>query len=161
MGPEQLSPWLLERAVRLGAELPFATAAAVLHLMTGAHVSASTIRRATLASGQAVRQVELAFSAEAAAGTAPARPVPTTPLQLSVDGSMVPLVHGAWREVRVLTIGTLTAAPTPPGAAQFAAPSHVAALCSAATFADEALGEVVRRGVDQAPTVVSVSDGAP
>lgn len=37
----------------------------------------------------------------------------------------------------------------------------MAALCRAETFADEALGEVVRRGVDQAATVVAVSDGAP
>lgn len=160
LGPEGVSPWLLERAVRLGAELPFATAAAVLTLLTGAHVSASTIRRATLASGVAVRQLEVAFCAAVEAGTA-APPVPTTPLQVSVDGSMVPLVHGVWQEVRLATFGALTPDPVRPATAQFGTPSHVAALCSAAAFADEALGEVVRRGIDQAPTVVAVSDGAP
>ncbi len=147
--------------MRLGAELPFATAATTLTLMTGAHVSASTIRRATLASGAAVHELELAFGAAVEAGTAPAPPVPTTPLQLSVDGSMVPLVHGEWREVRLLTIGTLTPAPTPGTPATFGAPSYVAALCSADDFAHEALGEVGRRGLDQARCVVAVSDGAP
>lgn len=123
LGPEQLSPWLLERAVRLGAELPFATAASTLRLMTGAHVSSSTIRRATLASGQAVRQVEVTFRTAAVTGTAPIPPVPTTPLQLSVDGSMVPLVHGAWQEVRMATIGVLTPDPALPTTTQFGAPS--------------------------------------
>ena len=161
LGPERLSPWLLERAVRLGTEMPFAAAATTLTLMTGAHISPATIRRATMASGQAVRQLELAFMTAVAAGTAPAPPVPTTPLQLSVDGSMVPLVHGAWQEVRMATVGALAPDPARPALTQFGAPSHVAALCSAETFAEEALGEVVRRGVDQATTVVAVSDGAP
>jgi hypothetical protein len=156
--------------VRLGAELPFATAATILTQMTGAHISVSTIRRATLASGTAVRQLELAFIAAVEAGTAPTPPVPTTPLQLSVDGGMIPLVHGAWREARVLTIGTLTADPAagtltadPAAAAPaaFGAPSYGAALCSADDFAREALGEVVRRGLDQAAQVAAVSDGAP
>lgn len=39
--------------------------------------------------------------------------------------------------------------------------THVAALCDAETFGGEARGEVVRRGLDQVPTVVTVSDGAP
>jgi hypothetical protein len=160
LGPERLSPWLLERAVRLGAELPFATAASILTQMTGAHISASTIRRATLASGTVVHQLELAFLAEVEAGTAPTPPVPTTPLQLSVDGGMIPLVHGAWREARVLTIGTLTPDPAAAAPAAFGSPSYLAALCGADDFAREALGEVVRRGLDQAAQVVAVSDGA-
>ena len=140
--------------------MPFAAAATTLTLMTGAHISPATIRRGTIASGQAVRQLELACIQAVATGTAPASPVPTTPLQLSVDGSMVPLVHGAWQEVRMATVGVLTPDPARSSTAQFGAPSHVAALCSAETFADEALGEVVRRGVDQAATVVAISDGA-
>lgn len=87
--------------------------------------------------------------------------MPTTPLQLSVDGSMVPMVHGEWREVRLLTIGTLTPDPTPDTPASFGAPSYVATLGRADDFAHEALGEVVRRGLDQAAQVVAVSDGAP
>ena len=147
--------------MRLGAELPFATAAHLLTQMTGAHLSVSTLRRATIASGTAVRQLALAFIAEVEAGAAPTPPVPTTPLQLSVDGGMIPLVHGEWREARVLTMGTLTPDPAPATPAAFGAPSYVAALCSADDFAREALGEVVRRGLDQAPRVVAVSDGAP
>ena len=160
LGPEQCSPWLLERAVRLGAELPFATAAEVLALRTGSHRSPSTIRRATIASGTALRQRELAFSAEVDAGTAAASPVPTTRLQLSLDGSMIPLVHGEWREVRLLAIGELPPDAAKADAPAFAAPSYAAGLGAAETFAQEALGEVVRRGLDQAPRVAAVSDGA-
>lgn len=145
--------------MRLGAELPFAAAARVLALTTGARVSPSTIRRATIASGQAARQLELAFAADVAAGAAPLPAPPAGPLQLSVDGSMVPLVGGEWREVRLATIGVL--APAAGGRPGLGALSHVAALASAEAFADEALGEVARRGVDRAADVVAVSDGAP
>jgi hypothetical protein len=160
LGPEQCSPWLLERAVRLGAELPFATAADVLALMTGSQLSASTIRRATIASGTVMRQLDLAFSAAVEAGTVAAPPGPTERLQLSLDGSMVPLVQGEWREVRLLAIGELPPAAANPDAPTFAAPSYAAGLGAADDFAREALGEVVRRGLDQAPSVAAVSDGA-
>ena len=144
--------------MRLGAELPFAAAAA-LALTTGAHVGASTIRRATIASGAAARQLELEFVAEAEAGTAPTPAAPAAPLQVSVDGSMVPLVGGEWKEVRLATIGVL--ALDAAGRASLGRLSHVAALASAEAFGREALGEVVRRGVDQAAAVVAVGDGAP
>lgn len=147
--------------MRLGAELPFAAAADVLALMTGTHLSPATIRRATIASGVAARQLELAFIAELEAGgsddAAPA--ADGERWQLSVDGSMVPLVQGEWREVRVATIGVLPS-PATDHPARLDALSHVAALCSADVFAREALGEVVRRGLDQAPQVAAVSDGA-
>lgn len=156
LGTEAFSPWLLERAVRLGAELPFTTAAELVALFTGTRISPSTIRRATVASGTAVRQLELAFITTLEAATAPAVPAPAVPLQLSVDGSLLPLVHGEWREVRVAAIGEII--PESGGARAL---SYVATLGSAEVFGHEALGEIVRRGVDQAATVVAVSDGAP
>jgi len=155
LGAEAFSPWLLERAVRLGAELPFATAAELVALFTGTRISPSTIRRATVASGEAMRQLELAFITTIEADTAPPVLAPTVPLQLSVDGSLLPLVHGEWREVRVAAIGEIGPEATCRGL------SYTATLGSAEVFGREALGEIVRRGGDQAMTVVAVSDGAP
>lgn len=147
--------------MRLGAEVPFATAADLLRVMTGTHLSASTIRRLTIASGRAMRQLELEFVAAVEAGMAPTPPIASGPLQLSVDGSMVPMVHGEWREARLLAIGVLPMDGGESTATSFTAPSYYAALESAETFTREAVGEVVRRGLDQAPRVVAVSDGAP
>ena len=144
--------------MRLGAELPFATAAEVLARCTGTHVSAATIRRLTQASGASLQ--EQARVVRRAVQTGNAAPVarPSAPLQLSVDGSMVPLLGGEWREVRVAAVGRLQSGATGP---QLTDLSYTATLGTAEMFSQEALGELHRRGVDQAPTVVAVSDGAP
>lgn len=144
--------------MRLGAELPFAAAADLLARCTGTRISAATVRRLTVAGGQTLRQLELDFTATVEAGTAAAAAAPREPLQLSVDGSMVPLVGGEWREVRVAAIGRLAGWGAAPRATGL---SYAATLGSAEAFGREALGEVHRRGVDRAATVVAVSDGAP
>lgn len=158
LGADALSPWLRELAVRLGAELPFATAAELLQRCTGTRVSPATIRRLTQASGAVLRQLELDFTGRVAAGTAPASPAAHDPVQLSVDGSMVPLLGGEWREVRLAAIGQLRRGADGPQATDL---SYTATLGTAEAFGQEALGEVFRRGLDQAPTVVTVNDGAP
>jgi hypothetical protein len=158
LGSDALSPWLRELAVRLGAELPFATAAELLERCTGTRISAATIRRLTQASGTVVRQLELDFTRRVGTGTAPLPSTPQEPLQLSVDGSMVPLVGGEWREVRVAAIGRLQPGADGPSAAEL---SYTATFGTAEAFGHEALGELSRRGLEQAPTVVAVSDGAP
>ncbi len=158
LGSDSLSPWLRELAVRLGAELPFATAAELLQYCTGTRLSPATLRRLTLASGEAVGEREEVARCAVEAGTAPPAPCPPDPLLLSVDGSMVPLVGGEWREVRLAAIGRLPAQATDPPTTDLA---YTATLGTADAFGREALGELHRRGLGQAPTVVAVSDGAP
>ncbi len=158
--PGMLSPWLAQCAVRLGAEVPFAVAADLLELLTGTRVSPSTIQRLTEAAGAACIQLETAVVAQLERGV----PVPPSDeaagmLQVSVDGVMVPLVHGHWKELRVAAIGRVTAAAD--GTATTTDLTYAARLVDAAGFERAALGEIMRRRVAQAPLVVAVSDGAP
>ena len=152
MGPSGYSPWLVEGAVRLGADRPFAPASAVLQHFTGVTMPPATLRRLTIAAGTTLRQLELAHSAAAWAGQEPVDPVADVPRQLSVDGSMVPLTDG-WHEVKLAAIGERRGDG-------LAALSYTATLGDGATFAHEALGELARRGVPSATDVVAVNDGA-
>lgn len=162
--PGALSPWLAQCAVRLGAEVPFAVAAELLDLLTGTRVSAATIQRLTEAAGAACIQLETAFVVQLDRGE-PVVPGDRAtdphagPLQVSVDGVMVPLVHGQWKELRLAAIGRVTAVPNGPVTTTDL--SYVARLTDAARFGQAALGEIMRRGVAHAPLVVAVSDGAP
>lgn len=160
LGPEAVSPWLREGMVRLGATVPFAQAADLLRHFTGTTLSPSTLRRTTVAAGTVMRHLAADLTASVAAGTAPVPPPPASPMQLSVDGSLLRIVGEGWREVRVASIGVLSTEPPAPDEARATALTHVAALCDAETFTWEALGEVGRRGLDQAATVTAVSDGA-
>jgi hypothetical protein len=167
--PGSLSPALAELAVRFGAELPFARAAQLLAAATGTAVPAATLQRLTEGVGSAWCQLEqdLVVDLEAAACD-PARPpvvVPdaaavtaTTVLQVSVDGAMVPLIHGEWTEARTAAIGTIT--PAHDGHGMTTALSYVSHVTDAATFGRLALAELTRRGVGQAGTVVAINDGA-
>jgi hypothetical protein len=67
---------------------------------------------------------------------------------------MVPLVGGAWAEVKTLAIGE------PTDEARVTTISYFSRLTDAATFADLALVEVHRRGVLATPEVAAVMDGA-
>lgn len=139
--------------MRLGADRPFAPAAALLRHFTGVTMHPSTVRRLTSAAGTTMRQLELAWTdamwADAAHADTEAADVP---LQVSVDGSMVPLADG-WHEVKLAAIGART------GDA-LTALSYTATLGDAATFGHAALGELMRRGVPSAADVVTVNDGA-
>jgi hypothetical protein len=158
--PGALSPWLAQCAVRLGAEVPFAVAADLLEVLTGTRVSAATIRRLTEAAGAACVRLETAVVARLEGGASlPPVGVPAEPLQLSVDGVMVPLVRGQWKELRLAAIGRVTAGPE--GTVATTELSYAARLLDAAGFGRAALGEIERRGVAHAPVVVAVSDGAP
>jgi hypothetical protein len=83
-------------------------------------------------------------------------------LQLSVDGAMIPLVHGLWAEVRTLVIGEVQ----PPVWEQGEQVVHTRHLSyfsrkvSAQEFQRLALVEIQRRGVENAREVAAVMDGA-
>lgn len=167
--PGSLSPALAELAVRFGAELPFGRAAQLLAAATGTPVPVATIQRLTERAGAAWCQLELdlveALEQAAREPDAPDPPLPDavmvgpeTVLQLSVDGAMVPLVHGGWTEARTAAIGEVTRADD--GTIQTTALSYVSHVADAATFTRLALAELTRRGVGQAGTVVAVNDGA-
>ena len=152
MLPGVLTPPLQAHLSRLGTQLSFAAAAHELWQLKGVRVSAATARRRTEADGAIYARLQ---EAEAAWVVATAPPPPPGPAvqQVSVDGAMVPLADGSWREVRTLVIGTVL-----PG--HCTELSYFSRLSDAATFTTLAAGEVHRRGVETAGVVAGVVDGA-
>lgn len=157
--PGALTPPLQAHLSRLGCRHSFADAAAELRYLKGVTVSAATARRRTEADGAAYAALQDAAAAQVRATAPPARPGPALQ-QVSVDGAMVPLRDGSWREVRTLAIGTLVPSREA-GTVRGTEWSYFSRMAEAATFIDLAAGEVHRRGVETAGTVAGVVDGSP
>lgn len=156
--PGALTPTLQAHLSRLGARLSFAEAASELGHLKGVRVDAATARRRTEADGAVYAALQ---DAEASRVLAQAPPPPPGPAvqQVSVDGAMVGLVDGSWREVRSLAIGTVVPGRQP-GTVRCEEVSYFSRLCDADRFIALASGEVHRRGVETAGRVALVVDGA-
>jgi hypothetical protein len=152
----QLTPWLSERMVSLGARLPFAQAADVLYDFTGVRVGEETVRRLTQAVGEAQVAIETAAVAELERAL-PEEPVKPDLLLLSVDGAMAPLVGKDWAEIKTAVLGEVIATVEGPRAVAL---SYFSRLDDAETFGRLATVETSRRGTTTAGTVVAVTDGA-
>ena len=82
---------------------------------------------------------------------------------LSLDGALIQLVTGEWKEVKTLAVGEVGKAKKKPEEeeqVQTTALSYFSRMSEAGNFQQEALGELYRRGVEKAETVCAVSDGA-
>lgn len=156
--PGALTPSLQAHVSRLGARLSFAEAASELWHLKGVRVSAATARRRTEADGAIYAAWQEAEARRVMATAPPAPPGPAVQ-QVSVDGAMVPLVDGSWREVRTLAIGTVVPGRAG-GSVRCTDCSYFSRLADAATFTTLAAGEVHRRGVETAGVVAGVVDGA-
>jgi len=160
--PGGLTPHLHECLVRLGAWIPsFDAAGALLQALTGAYVSEPGVRRKTEAAGAAyvAWQTEEVERIERALPLAP--PGPAKAL-LSVDGVMVPLLHGEWAEVRTLVMGEIQAPVKEKDGWVVHADklSYFSRLTDADAFCRLALVETQRRGLENAGQVAAVTDGA-
>jgi hypothetical protein len=103
--PGQLTPRLQEGLVRLSAHIPsFAKATTEFAFWTQVEVHRTTTGRLTEAAGATAVALQTA-EAEAILRTHPYPAHTATRLVLSVDGAMVPLVHGQWAEARTLAVG--------------------------------------------------------
>lgn len=143
--------------MRLGTVLPFEQVPALLSSLCGLAVSASTVCAVTEAAGAALCAVVEAACARME------RELPDVPLgatiqQVSVDGAMVPIVGGSWREVRTLAIGRVREAVA--GSVATDDLSYFCRMLEADQFADLATVELHRRGVERARVVAAVADGA-
>src|SRR5215211_8473482 len=102
----RFTPRVEELLARLGPALDFAEAAAVLALALGVRVSEPTLRRRTYAAGAAALAVEEA-ELRRVEGEPPVAAAPPERLQLSLDATTVPLVGGAWTEVKLAAFAEL------------------------------------------------------
>lgn len=93
---------------------------------------------------------------------APPSPAGPTLQQLSADGTMVPLVHGEWAELRTLAIGTVERREHDEGEVvpHRTDLSDFCRLTDAATFTRLAVLETQERGTARAERVCAATDGA-
>ncbi len=143
--------------MRLGTWLPFEQVPEALAWFTRVAASPETARRVTEAAGAALVAVETA-AVEQLEQQWPAPPVvPATRQQVSVDGAMVPLVHGEWAEVKTLAVGRVERQGAELHATDL---SYFSRLADVDPFARLAWGELHRRGLTLAPDVCALVDGA-
>ncbi len=152
-----LTPRTEESLVRLSTWMPYECARELLSDLLGVQVSKATARRATLHTGQAALalwEVEV----ERLKQEAPQAPAGADKQALSGDGAMVHLVGGEWAEVKTLAIGEVTRTSRGEVCTQHL--SYCSRLGDAASFAEAALVETHRRGLERASEVCAVQDGA-
>jgi hypothetical protein len=160
--PGNLTPRLQEALVRLSVQQPsFAKAAAEFTFFTGATVHRDTGRRRTVAAGAVLVAHETAEAARILREHPTPAAAPDT-LLFSVDGAMVPLVGGEWREVRTLAVGEVQPARASQEGLCIETTnlSYFSRLSDSSSFAEQAVLELQRRGIERARRVGAVVDGA-
>jgi hypothetical protein len=162
LGPSALSPFLVESVARLGTRMPFEQVPGEVAFFTEVTVGEDTARRLTEAAGAALERVEAAEWEQLVRTCAPPPAGPAVQ-QVSVDGAMVPLVHGQWAEVKTLALGTVGTRRDREGQEVPCARelSYYSRLADADQFIDLARLETWRRGTRGAGVVCAVADGAP
>jgi hypothetical protein len=139
----------------------FTKAAAELAWFTQVEISRETARRLTEAAGAVLVTLQTE-EAERILDEHPTPPAGPDMLVFSVDGAMVPLVHGVWTEVRTLAVGEVE--PLQPSSdgplSQTTNLSYFSRRTDSTSFADQALVELHRRGIETAKRVGAVVDGA-
>jgi hypothetical protein len=158
--PGSLTPKQQEHLAPLATWMPFERATQMLDRLLGVQVSEPTVRRGTLRAGTLYEARQRAQSQQ----TSPAEQTTVSAEKqvISTDGAYVPLIGGAWAEVRTLAIGEVTEKHTIQGQHEVSTchlPSF-ARMTDAETFGDVAQVEMHRRGVSQAKAVCAVTDGA-
>jgi hypothetical protein len=146
----------------LGTWIPsFAAAQELLQAFTGVTVAEPTVRRKTEEAGAGYVAWQEEEAARLARELPPAPPGPAKAL-LSVDGALVPLLHGEWGEVKTLVLGVIQAPVAEHGALVVHTEqlSYFSRMTDADTFGHLALVEAQRRGLERAGVVAAVSAGA-
>ncbi|HET8854172.1 MAG TPA: ISKra4 family transposase [Ktedonobacteraceae bacterium] len=152
-----LTPRGEETLVQLASWMPFEQARDLLQEVLGLQVSKATARRATLHTGEARLSVYEA-EVERLKREVPQAPPGAEKQAMSGDGAMVHLVGGEWAEVKTLAIGEITRNKRGEVCTQYL--SYCSRLADAASFEEATLVETHRRGLERAPEVCAVQDGA-
>ena len=159
--PGELSATLAEGVARLGTKLPFEQAVAEVAFFWGVELEETTVRRHTQAAGAAY-VAEQTAELERLERERPPAPAGPAVQYLSADGAMVPLVAGAWAEVKTLAIGEVAARRDADGLleAHTTNLTYFSRLADAETFTRQTYVEAHRRGTETASVVCAVQDGA-
>src|SRR5437588_3892306 len=92
---------------RLGTWMPFRAAQRELAFFVGVEVAEATVRQITEQAGAAQMQVQ-ATEVEALLRERPDSPVGPAVQLLSLDGALIQLVTGEWKEVKTLAVGVVS-----------------------------------------------------
>lgn len=154
------TPKVEEGMARLGTWMPFRAAQRELAFFLGVEVAEASVRDLTEQAGAAQVQLQAA-EVEALLTKPPESPAGPEVQLLSLDGALIQLSSGEWKEVKTLALGVVgKAKPGEEERVQTTALSYFSRMSEAEVFQQEALTEVYRRGVEKARTVCAVSDGA-
>jgi hypothetical protein len=159
--PGMLTPYGHECLVRLASWMPFEKAVELLDDFMGIGVSKGVGQRYAEAAGAAYERMQNE-EVERLEKEMPPAEKSADKLQISVDGAMVPLLHGIWGEVRTLVIGEVQPAVEERGerVVHTQSLSYFSRKVSAEEFQRLALVEIHRRGVEKAKEVGVIVDGA-
>jgi hypothetical protein len=160
------TPKVEEGMARLGTWMPFRAAQRELAFFLGVEVAEASVRQITEQAGAAQVQVQAA-EVETLRSRRPESPAGPEVQLMSLDGALIQLVSGEWKEVKTLALGVVSEAKPkkkkkPEGEVQVQtrALSYFSRMSEAQSFQQESLGELYRRGVEKAGTVCAVGDGA-
>lgn len=159
--PGLFTPLLQNHLAHLGSWMPFAKAATVLECFTHTHLSESSVQRYTESVGLAYEAVQLA-EVERIERDWPEVPEGPAKLVVSADGAMVPLVGGAWSEVKTVVVSEVGEVSEADGTSAPSTHHHsyFSRLCDAQSFQRLSLGELTRRCLEKASQIAAVNDGA-
>jgi len=159
--PGSLFPHQQECLARLSSWMPFGKAAQLLQDLLGVSCSKATARRISQAAGAAYVAIQTEAADQIVAQAPPAQAGMEKAL-LSVDGAIIPLVHGEWAEVKTLVVGEVDCRTKPKGEGEVKtrALSYCSRLTDAQRFQHLAHSELHRRGIESSQHVAAVMDGA-
>ena len=160
--PGAYTPQVQEAVTRLGSRLTFREAQEELAWMWGVKISRSSVRQITLRNGRIADELVEA-ERDTIEQEAPKPEAKPKQLVMSVDGAMVQLTSGEWREVKTVAFGEFESKWDKKQNQVVTATkqiSYFSRVQPAAEFAQAALYEWHRRGGDNASRVVTVNDGA-
>lgn len=159
--PGALTPHGHECLVRLASWMPFQKAAEMLDDFMGIRVSRIVSQRYAEEAGAAYEQMQNEEVERLEKEAPRAKPCPDK-IQISVDGAMVPLLHGVWSEVKTLVIGEVQPGVEEKGekVVHTRNLSYFSRKTTAQEFQRLALVETHRRGVENAKEVAAIVDGA-
>lgn len=160
----------MQQAVRLAVEIPsHRRAAEAFGDLTGVSLGKSSLQRLCVEAGLAVAAAQAAEAAAMVSVPKVEEEVVFRPrvepesavMSVSADGVMVHLREEGWKEVKVASISAVTPVDGAGEAGvQLTQHSYRAGLWEANRFGHHLWAEACRRGLEQAQTVVCVSDGA-
>lgn len=156
------TPRLQETVTRLGSKLPFHEAVKEVASSHHTAVSEPTCRRVTYRSGRAAEALAR-LAVERLEKEAPDAEAVPERIQMSADGSLIHLTTGEWREVKSVAVGEFAldeGQRVGEQGVKTTAISYFTRSYKAREFERYALGELHRRGLENAATVVAVNDGA-